>query len=162
MTGPRPLPRPRALLLDLDGTLADTLPDLARAVNQARSLLGWPGMPVAAVRVHVGDGVQRLLRGCTGLDDRTVELLLPRWREFYLEHCVEETALLPGARELLGEARARGIPMAVVTNKPLAPTRRILEGLGIDGFFGAVLAGDSLPARKPDPAPVREALRLLG
>lgn len=153
---------PRALLLDLDGTLADTLPDIARAVNHVRARLGWPAMPVPAVRVHIGDGLQRLLEGCTGLDAGTVESLVPGWRAFYLEHCVEETVLLPGARELLEAAAERGIPMGVVTNKPRAPSVRILEGLGIDRFFGAVVGGDSLPTRKPDPAMVHEALRLLG
>ena len=153
---------PRALLLDLDGTLADTLPDLARAVNHTRARLGWSAMPVPAVKVHIGDGVRQLLAGCTGLDATTVEMLVPKWRAYYLEHCTEETTLLPGARELLDAARARGIPIAVVTNKPLAHSERILEGLGVRPLFGAVLGGDSLPTRKPDPAVVHEALRLLG
>ncbi len=153
---------PRALLLDLDGTLADTLPDIARAVNRTRSLLGWGPMPAPAVQVHVGDGLHRLLERCTGLDAETVRTLVPGWRAFYLEHCVEETRLLPEALEFLEAARDRGIPMAVVSNKPEAPVRRILDGLGITPFFGAVLGGDSLPTCKPDPAMVHEALRLLG
>ena len=157
-----PLPPPRALLLDLDGTLADTLPALAAAVNHSRARLGWSAMPEPAVKVHVGDGVHLLLARCTGLDPRTVELLVPPWRAWYLEHCTEGTTLLPGARDLLDAARGRGIPMAVVTNKPLPHTERILEGLGVRGEFACVLGGDSLPVRKPDPAVVREALRLLG
>ena len=153
---------PKALLLDLDGTLADTLPDIARAVNHTRALLGWPAMPVPAVQVHIGDGLHSLLERCTGLDARTVADLVPKWRAFYLEHCVEETTLLPGSRELLDAAAARGIALAVVTNKPHAPAVRILEGLGVAGRFGAVLGGDSLPTCKPDPAMGHEALRLLG
>jgi phosphoglycolate phosphatase len=153
---------PKALLLDLDGTLADTLPDLAKAVNHARAQLGWRAMPVPAVKVHVGDGVRQLLVGCTGLDEKTIDLLVPKWRAYYLEHAVEETTLLPGARELLEAARAKGIRTAVVTNKPLAHSERILEGLGVRGLVDAVLGGDSLPTRKPDPAVVMEALRLLG
>ncbi len=162
MGRPRPLPRPRALLLDLDGTLADTLPDLARAVNHVRARMGWSPMPVPAVKVHVGDGVHRLLSGCTGLDGKTVEMLLPGWREFYLAHCTEETTLVPGALAFLEAARALSLPMAVVTNKPLAHAERILGTLGIAPFFGAVLGGDSLPVRKPDPAVILEALARLG
>ncbi len=157
-----PADRPAALLLDLDGTLADTLPDLAAAVNHVRARLGWSPMPEPAVRVHVGDGVRRLLAGCTGLEDRTIEELIPRWRAFYLEHAVDRTTLLPGALELLDAARVRSIPCAVVTNKPLAHSEIILAGLGVRERFGAVLGGDSLPTRKPDPAMVLEALRLLG
>lgn len=153
---------PRALLLDLDGTLADTLPDLAKAVNNARARLGWAPMPAAAVKVHIGDGVHRLLEGCTALDTKTVEMLLQPWRAFYLEHCVDETRLLPGAEALLDAARARGIPLAVVTNKPLAHSEKILEGLGVRARFACVLGGDSLPVRKPDPAVIQEALRVLG
>lgn len=153
---------PKALLLDLDGTLADTLPDIARAVNRTRSLLGWGPMPIPAVQIHVGDGLHRLLERCTGLDAKTVEMLVPEWRAFYLEHCVEETRLLPGAREFLDAARARGIPMAVVSNKPEAPVLRILDGLGIAPCFGAALGGDTLPTCKPDPAMLHEALRRLG
>ncbi len=154
--------RPRALLFDLDGTLADTLPDLADAVNQTRARLGWPPMPEAAVRVHVGSGVRRLLKGCTGLDDDTIESLVPRWREYYLAHAVDRTRLLPGAAETLDACRALGIACAVVTNKPLAHTERILDGLGVRERFGAVLGGDSLPTMKPDPGMVLAALRLLG
>jgi len=153
--------RPRALLLDLDGTLADTLPDLAAAVNHTRERLGWPPMPVAAVKIHIGDGIRRLLRGCTGFDDTEVETLIPVWRGWYLEHAVDETRLLPGAEALLDTADALGIRCAVVTNKPIAHTERILAGLGVRGRFGAVLGGDSLPTRKPDPEMVHEALRIL-
>ena len=153
---------PRALLLDLDGTLADTLPGLARAVNQTRARLGWPAMPEPAVKVHLGGGAHQLLADCTGLDATTVEMLLPPWRAFYLEHCTEGTTLLPGARDLLDAARERRIPLAVVTNKPVAPSERILEALGVRDRFAALVGGDSLPVRKPDPAMLHEALRLLG
>ncbi len=117
---------------------------------------------MAAVKVHVGDGVERLLADCTGLDEKTVALLVPKWRAYYLDHAVEGTTLLPGALALLDAAEARSIPLGLVTNKPLAPTERILDGLGIRGRFGAVLGGDSLPTRKPDPGMIHEALRLLG
>jgi phosphoglycolate phosphatase len=153
---------PKALLLDLDGTVADTLPDIAGAVNHVRAQLGWRSMPVAAVKVHVGDGVERLLADCTGLDQATVDLLVPKWRAYYLDHAVDGTTLLPGALALLEAARSLGLPLGLVTNKPLAPTERILEALGLRPFFGAVLGGDSLPTRKPDPAMIHEALRLLG
>jgi len=153
---------PRALLLDLDGTLCDTLPDLARAVNRARARLGWPPMPPDAVKVHLGDGARELLAGCTGLDGATVDLMLDAWREDYVARCTEETTLLPGARDLLDAAVGRGIPVGVVTNKPAAPSERILEALGVRGSIRCVLGGDSLPVRKPDPAVVHAALRVLG
>jgi phosphoglycolate phosphatase len=153
---------PKALLVDLDGTLADTIPDLARAVNHARARLGWSAMPVDAVKVHMGDGARELLMGCTGLDGKTVDMMIGPWREHYLAHCTDETTLLPGAKELIVAARERGLPLAVVTNKPVAPSERILEALGVRGDFGAVVGGDSLPVRKPDPGMIQEALRLLG
>jgi phosphoglycolate phosphatase len=153
---------PKALLLDLDGTLCDTLPDLADAVNHARARLGWRPMPPDAVRVHMGDGARELLMGCTGLDGKTVDMMLPPWREHYLAHCTEHTTLLPGARELLDAARARGIPAGVVTNKPAAPSERILEALGVRPLLGCVIGGGSTRALKPDPSVVHAALEALG
>jgi phosphoglycolate phosphatase len=153
---------PRALLLDLDGTLADTLPGLADAVNRLRARLDLRPLPAGEIRRHLGDGARDLLMKCTGLDGDSADLHLGPWRADYLERCTTGTALLPGAADLLAAAAARGIPAAVVTNKPLLPSERILAALGIRGRFAAVVGGDSLPVRKPDPAMVIEALRLLG
>jgi phosphoglycolate phosphatase len=153
---------PRALLLDLDGTLADTLPGLAASVNALRERLGMGPLAAAEVRRHLGDGARDLLVKCTGLDGAAADLHLGPWRADYLERCTAGTTLLPGAADLLAAAAARGIPAAVVTNKPLAPSERILGALGVRGRIAAVVGGDSLPVRKPDPAMVHEALRLLG
>lgn len=158
----KPLPRPTALLLDLDGTLAETLPDLARAVNHVRARLGWGAMPVGAMKAYLGDGAVDLLRGCTGLDRETVESLMPVWREFYGAHCVEETHLLPGAAAFLDAAAAADIPCALVTNKPEGPARRIVEGLGILHRLPVIVGGDTMPHRKPHPGMVEECLRRLG
>ncbi len=147
-------------LFDLDGTLVDSRRDIALSVNHALSLFGRPPLPLEEVERYVGDGVRQLLARALGQaapEDlaRAVEIFLPH----YLAHCADSTRLYPGVRETL-EALA-GTPLAVVTNKPLAHTEKTLRALGIERFFGAVLGGDSLPRRKPDPEPLLEAWRRL-
>jgi 2-phosphoglycolate phosphatase len=153
---------PRALLLDLDGTLCDTLPDLAGAVNRVRADLGMAPLDRAALRPFLGDGARQLLAGTTGLPPERAADLVASFRAWYLPRCAEETTALPGARELLDEAAARGIAVAVVTNKPREPAERILEALGLLPRVAAVVGGECLPTRKPDPAMVHEALRRIG
>lgn len=109
----------------------------------------------------VGDGVRQLLQRAAGNFTaenlaRAVEIFLPH----YLNHCADTTHLYPGVRETLSSLN--GTAMAVVTNKPAAHTQKTLIKLGLEGFFSVVLAGDSLPTKKPAPEPLWEALKRLG
>ncbi|MCA1769004.1 MAG: phosphoglycolate phosphatase [Halomonas sp.] len=114
---------------DLDGTLIDSVPDLARAVGAALAELGLPAAGEARVRDWVGNGSRVLMERA-------------------------HTRLYPGARECLDALRGRGLPLALVTNKPHAFIAPLLEGLGIAEHFSLCLGGDSLPEKKPHPAPL--------
>lgn len=84
------------------------------------------------------------------------------WRDHYIPHCLDHTQLYPGVPEMLLALRDRGVRMGIVSNKPASPSERILEGLGIRDLFASVVGGDSTPARKPDPEPLRLAVERAG
>lgn len=148
------------LIFDLDGTLADTRQDLADAVNHVRRRLGLPELSVAEVMRHVGRGVRELVQGVLPEQyrDRLDEAV--RWfAGFYQEHALDHTRLYPGVEETLEHFHQK--KRAVISNKPEALSRLILQGLGIAGAFNVILGGDSLPVMKPDPAPILHVLRTL-
>lgn len=147
-----------AVLFDLDGTLIDSVQDLALAVNHALSGLGLPERPIAEISGFVGEGARRLLERSVGARAELVEPALTLWWEHYQEHLLDHTALYPGIAGLLEAAR---VPLAVHTNKPGALARRILDGLGVLDHFVAVMGGDEAP-RKPDPAGTRILLGRMG
>jgi phosphoglycolate phosphatase len=144
-------------LFDLDGTLIDSVADIAAALNDLRGELHLPPLDLPTVRGYVGDG-SRLL----------VTRALPEFREEYLQRFLQlyganllgQTATYPGIREFLDLHRHDRL--AVVTNKPLQPTLDLLAGLGLADYFPVVIGGESAPALKPDPAPVLLALERLG
>jgi phosphoglycolate phosphatase len=140
------------LVFDLDGTLADTRVDLARSVNHALALLGRPPLSLEAVVRLVGNGARRLIERALGEPEETeeVEAGLRSFTEHYREHCLIDTCLYPGVVEALDGLR--GKRLAVLSNKPLGPSRTILEGLGIVERFARIEGGDSVPEKKPDPA----------
>lgn len=151
----------RALVFDLDGTLADTFEDLAAAVNHVRARRGLSPWTVERVRREVGHGARVLMRRCAdtgGPDDE--DSALRAFLGYYSNHVLDRTRPYPGVVETL-EA-LRGFPMAVLSNKPEAQTRQILEGLGLAPFFAGVFGGDSVPAMKPDPAALGVVLDFLG
>ena len=145
-------------LFDLDGTLVDSVLDLALGVNLLRAELELKPLPAATVRGYVGDGATALVRRALPAGLFSTERL-QRFLTLYGTHLLDRTRPYPGILPFL-EAR-RGRPMAVVTNKPLQLTLELLEGLGLRSFFPVVLGGDSCPAKKPDPAPLLAALRAL-
>ncbi len=147
-----------AVLFDLDGTLIDSVQDLALAVNHALSGLGLPERPVAEIAGFVGEGARRLVERAVGARAELVEPALNLWWEHYRRHLLDHTSLYPGIAELLEAAR---VPLAVHTNKPGALARRILDGLGVLDQFVAVVGGDEAP-RKPDPAGSRLLLARMG
>ncbi|MCU0866461.1 MAG: HAD-IA family hydrolase [Planctomycetes bacterium] len=157
-------------LFDLDGTLADTLGDLAASTNHVRAAFALPPLPPAAVRRLIGDGARTLL--ARALHERLAangperEHQLDQAFASYLEHhaaqCTATAQLYPGVRTFLTERRAAGHPLAVVTNKPERFALPLVAHLGLHDLLPVVIGGDTLPQKKPDPAPIRLALQRLG
>jgi phosphoglycolate phosphatase len=151
---------------DLDGTLADTAPDLAVALNLTLRALGRPEVPPDSVRHLVGHGGRALLRQGLAASGEAPESLVeegyPILLDHYGAHLCEGTAAYPGIGEALYAIEAAGAALAVCTNKPEALTVRLLDALGGRGRFSAVVGGDTLPVRKPDPAPLLEAVARAG
>lgn len=148
----------RAVIFDLDGTLANTVDDIHASMDHALAGAGLGGVTRGKVLASVGGGVGRLIERIVD-DVARREEVHRRFREHYSANLLVKTKLFPGAREALDALR--GHPMAVLSNKPESMTRAIVEGLGIAGHFGVVVGGDSLPVKKPDPATVRHVLQAL-
>ena len=158
---------------DLDGTLIDSVPDLALAVDAALADLDLPAAGEARVRDWVGNGslvlMERALKNAPplravpgaspdGASQAVDTTLLERAHAAFLAHYGRDpgahTRLYPGVRECLDALRERGLPLALVTNKPQAFIAPLLEGLGLYEHFALCLGGDSLPEKKPHPAPL--------
>ncbi|NVK39858.1 MAG: phosphoglycolate phosphatase [Oceanospirillaceae bacterium] len=160
---------PQLVLFDLDGTLVDSVPDLAQAVDRMLGALGRPGAGVDQVRDWVGNGAAVLVqRALTGTLD-TAAGQPPEFDEayglflgYYGDAIADRSCLYPGVRECLEGLSARGIAMGVATNKPMRFTTPMLEGFGLAQHFRVVLGGDSLPTRKPDPAMLLAAIEHCG
>jgi phosphoglycolate phosphatase len=152
------------LVFDLDGTLIDSAPDIAAAVNALFAELDLPAVPVAQIRRMIGDGAPKLLeRALAHAGSKlTSAELFQRFTVHYGENTVGQTTIYPGVEAALRDFAARGCRMGVCTNKPFAPTQTILAAFGLDSHFGAVIGGDSLPQRKPAPEPLWETIRRLG
>lgn len=165
-----PVAPPPPFLFDLDGTLADTLADLAASTNHVRGRHGLPPVSLAIVRSYVGDGARTLLQ-------RALDEVLPRedgarmralddaFADYVAHHdrqCTVYARTFPGVREHLEALRRAGHPLAVVTNKPERFAVPIVRHLGLGDLLPVVVGGDTLPQKKPDPAPLRHALRQLG
>jgi phosphoglycolate phosphatase len=151
---------------DLDGTLADTAPDLAEGLNHALVALGRAPVPPPSVRHLIGHGGRALLRrglAASGeAPEELVELGYPVFLEHYAAHICEGTRPFPGIEEALDRIERGGGAPAVCTNKSEALTMKLLDALGWRGRFAAVVGGDTLPVRKPDPAPLIEAIARAG
>jgi phosphoglycolate phosphatase len=158
----------RAVAFDLDGTLLDTVGDLAAAVNALLRELGLRALPTAAVRDLVGKGmanlVTRALEAARGARPGADELatLLVRYQALYAAQLGRETRLYPGVVDGLARMRAAGLKLAVVTNKASRFVLPHLEQAGIGAYFDASVGGDDAAAKKPDPAPLRLAAERLG
>ncbi|WP_043749857.1 phosphoglycolate phosphatase [Methylobacterium nodulans] len=164
MTIDRARHRTDAVLLDLDGTLVDSLRDLTEALNAVLTGEGLPSVSLAQTRAMVGDGAGKLVERAlqaTGGDPARAHELVPRFLTLYEPIASRHTRPYPGVVETLGSLSEAGFALAVVTNKPVRATRIVLDGLGLAPFIGAVIGGDTLAQRKPDPAPLRAALRQL-
>lgn len=143
------------LLFDLDGTLIDSREDLAAAVNHVRLSRRLSELSVEEIVPHIGSGMDRLLQETVG-DTKGRELFI----EFYGSHCVDQTRPYDGVKTILKEF-SKKIRLGIVTNKPKGFSLKILDKLQLLGNFSVVVGGDSLKKKKPDPAPVRAALKEL-
>lgn len=156
----------RCLLFDLDGTLVDSRADIINSVNFALLELGHARLPDAQVLTFVGEGarllVERALRAARGVMPTQGELdaAYEVFKRQYRAHLFDHTRTYPGVEATLDHFA--DLPKAIVTNKPHDLTVALLDGIGLTHHFCAILGGDSLPERKPDPSMLLEAARLCG
>lgn len=143
----------RTLVLDLDGTLVDSVPDLLASLNRVMAARGLPRFSAPQVTTMVGDGAAALVR--RAMAARHLQASQADFEDFLLDygaHPAVESRLFPGVMDTLSALRDAGWRLAVCTNKPEEPARALLQALDVLHFFDAVGGGDSFPSRKPDPA----------
>jgi phosphoglycolate phosphatase len=160
--------KPELILIDLDGTLVDSVPDLAFCVDAMMERLGRPTHGEAKVRDWVGNGVERLTRRALigqlngEPSDEDFEQAYPIFLELYDRHNGEQSGLYPGVREGLDYLKTTGIRLGCVTNKAEQFTVPLLKALGVFNDFEIVISGDTLPKKKPDPMPLLHAATHFG
>jgi phosphoglycolate phosphatase len=176
---PLSLPDLRGVIVDLDGTMVDTLGDFEAALNRMLAELDLPPVSRALVERTVGKGSEHLIlsvlehqlalpgvhtQGQPGAG-RADELMAPAWR-IYQRHYMEIngafSAVYPGVMAGLQQWQGRGLQLACLTNKPLDFARPLLKAKGLDGFFGHVFGGDSFERKKPDPLPLHKTCEAMG
>ena len=154
----------QAVLFDLDGTLADTAPDLGYVLNQLRTARGLPPLPLAATRPVTSNGVRGLLKIGFDMTPEHADYaqLKDEFLALYAANLHRETRLFPGMQELLAELEQRGVKWGVVTNKPRRFTEPLLDALGVRQRAACVISGDSVGQLKPHPAPLLAAAQSIG
>ena len=153
----------KAVIFDLDGTLIDSAPDIHAAVNLTLAEIGAARIDLRQVKSFIGNGVGVLIekvRAARGLTLPQPEVL-ERFMQHYNANPATLTTLYPNVRATLELLTAQGTALGVCTNKPEGPTREILAAFDLTRFFSAVVGGDTLTARKPDPAPLAYAVAAL-
>jgi len=154
---------PAALLLDLDGTLLDTAPDMGGALNLLRAEHGLEPLPAHVIRPVVSHGAMRLVTlGFPEATGDVFEALRLRFLELYAANLAVGTRLFPGFENVLDSLESRGLPWGIVTNKPGWLTDPLLAALGLDRRAACAVSGDTVAERKPHPLPLLHAARLLG
>jgi len=154
----------KIVLFDLDGTFADTAPDLAHALNQTLELHGEAPMSMEQIRPAVSHGSPALIRLGFGIesDDSRFEPLRQQLLDFYTKDICLHTKLFPGMEELVIELEQQHIPWGIVTNKPEWLTNPLMELLGMTERAVCIVSGDTTPHPKPHPEPILHACRLAG
>lgn len=143
----------KLVIFDLDGTLLNTISDLGAACNHALTTMGYPGHPISAYNFMVGNGVRKLIeRAEPDADQASVDTMLSHFREYYDEHCCDTTEPYPGIPELLADLTARGISVAVATNKYQSAAEKIIGHYFPDIPFAAILGQVAERPTKPDPS----------
>ena len=158
---------PQVILFDLDGTLIDSVPDIAAAVNRLLGEDGHEPLAIDGVRSMIGNGVKKLVerayaaRGIV-LEGAPLDETTNRMMAIYGDHLTVETVLMPGAGEILAAYDKARVKLGVVTNKPEAFTRTILAHFGLSEIIDVVVGGDTGPERKPAPDMLNHALEQVG
>lgn len=157
---------PEAIVWDLDGTLVDSAPDLAAALNAVLDKRGFAGHSLTMVRTMIGNGVSILVeRGFNAVGVRLeagqLADLVSLFVQEYMSCATDRTRPYPLVVEALEQLREMNIPMGVCTNKPEAISRHILDSLNLSAYFSSLIGGDTTSARKPDPLPLLTCLREL-
>jgi phosphoglycolate phosphatase len=163
----------KLVIFDLDGTLIDSRLDLVHSVNAALRHIGRPALPDEVIASYVGDGAPILIQRALGgeqVDEATLRRGLEFFLSYYREHKLDHTTVYPGIFEALasiqhsqnGTSAASQRKMAVLTNKPVNPSRAIVEALGLGKFFSQVYGGNSFSTKKPDPEGARQLLAEYG
>jgi phosphoglycolate phosphatase len=160
------MPQLEAVVWDLDGTLVDSAPDLATALNTVLDKRGFAGHSLETVRGMIGNGVPKLVeRGFNAigirLEPAQLDELVSLFREEYTACATNRSRPYPQVMEALEKIYTLNIPMGVCTNKPEALSRQILEGRGLSGYFNSVVGGDTTSTLKPDPQPLLTCLHEL-
>jgi len=159
--------QPQMVLIDLDGTLIDSVPDLAYCVDALMAQLGLPVRGEAKVRQWVGNGIERLVKRALldqldgEPDPALLAKALPIYFELYKENLSQRSRLYPGVKEGLQFLHDAGYKLGCITNKAAAFTEPLLKDLGIYDYFQIVVSGDTLPVKKPDPLPLLHAARFF-
>lgn len=152
------------IVFDLDGTLIDSAPDIHACVNAVLRHHHVDPLPLPRVRSFIGGGVEllwsRIIAACA-IDPMHRPALIAAFMARYHD-ATALTRMFPSVLEALGRLADAGHPMAICTNKPMGPTLKVLEHFGLTRLFPVVVGGDTLPQKKPDPAPLRLALERIG
>ena len=159
----------KLVIFDLDGTLIDSRLDLVHSVNAALRHIGRANLPDDVIASYVGDGAPILIQRALGgeaVDDAIVRKGLQFFLSYYREHKLDHTTVYAGVKEALSAVQAtdNGNPrkMAVLSNKPVVPSRAIVEALGLGPFFMQIYGGNSFATKKPDPEGARKLLEESG
>ncbi len=155
-----------SVIFDLDGTLVDSAPDIHAAVNRLMAAEGEAPLAFEEVKRFIGNGVPTLIARVMAARRRSGDDLHARWLDRFMADYAagasDLTRPYPGVIGALTALQEGGHRLGICTNKPEEPARHVLEAFGMTGFFPVVVGGDSLPLRKPDPAPLHEVARALG
>lgn len=154
-----------ALVFDLDGTLIDSAPDIAAALNRVLAAEGAGPLDLAQVIAFIGHGIPTLIaraRAHCALPPEREAAMVARMLHEYAHEPNPKTAPYPGVIAALEQLQAAGYRLGLCTNKAIGPTHQILRALDLERFFEVVIGGDSLSVRKPDPAPLLAAFAALG
>lgn len=153
----------QSVTFDLDGTLIDSVADLAVAVNHVREKHGLPSLPPVQICSYVGEGPRLLLeRAFADQPGADIDCILPEYKEYYQKHMMNLTVLYPGVKEGLAELHSAGFALAVLTNKHQEATHALLERFGIASYFTVVIGSGMGFPNKPEPDALLHILKELG